>query len=238
MIAINEFKKRIKDMCKTKEKSEISKEKMYYYGDIKVVENTITGDVSICEVESLGYDRTEFRKIIGANDIESGEQVAEYVLQALPAGRACFGGYTDKLCNSGKALYSFQDVWYKIYGKFLQSGKEFTKNELLAMSSEMKGKFKDAKYGYIYSIKSKGEDIKCLIEYLSRENSEVKAFEIIDNRYVLADSYIMDIEIPEFKIEQIKSMGKSRTYSMARFTKEACTQIIDDYERSIEQETR
>ena len=48
----------------------------------------------------------------------------------------------------------------------------------------------------------------------------------------------MDIEIPEFKFEQIASIGRSRIYSMAKFTKEACTQIIDDYERSIEQETR
>lgn len=237
MIVMNEFKQRIKDLCKTKEKK-VSKEKMYDYGDLKVVENKITGDISICEVESLGYDRTEFRKRIGANDIESGEQVAEYILQALPAGRACFGGYTDKQCNAGKRLYSFQDVWYKIYGKFLESGKEFTKSELLAISLEMKEKFKDAKYGYIYSIKSKDDNIKYLPQYLSRKNSEVKMFEMVDNQYILTDSYIMDIELPEFKIEEIKSMGISRVYSMARFTKEACIQIIEDYERSIEQETR
>lgn len=237
MISTNEFKQRIKNLCKTKEKK-VPKEKMYYYRNLKVVENTITGDISICEVESLGYDHTEFRKMIGANDIESGEQVAEYVLQALPAGRCCFGGYTNKQCNTGKKLYSFQDVWYKLYGKSLEAGKEFTKSELLAISSEMKEKFKDAKYGYIYSIKSKYDDIKCLTQYLSRKNSEVKMFEMIDNQYILTDSYLMYIAIPEFKMEEIKSMGISRVYSMARFTKEACTQIIENYERGIEQEIR
>lgn len=232
------FRERIKYICKRKEKSEEPKEKIYDYRDLKIVEDRATKVIYICEIESLGYDRTEFRREIRANDIESGEQVVEYVLQALPAGRACFGGYTDKPYNKGKAVYSFQDVWYKIYGKLLDEDRGFTKSELLAVLPEIKEKFKDSKYVYIYSIKSKKDDIKCLIEYLSRKNSEVKTFEMIDNQYILTDSYTMDINIPEFKLEEIESIGRSRVYDRAKFTKEACMQIIVDYERTMKQEER
>lgn len=232
------FRERIKYICKRKEKSEEPKEKIYDYRNLKVVEDTTSESIFICEIESLGYDRTEFRRIIGANDIENGVQVVEYVLQGLPAGRVCFGGYTDKQFNLGKTLYSFQDVWYKIYGKELDSSRTFTKSELVEISQEIKEKFKNSKYRYIYSIKRKEDDIKYLLQYLNRENSEVKLFEMIDNRYILTDSYIMDINIPEFKLEEIKSVGSSRVYDRARFTKEACKQIIEDYERTMKQEER
>lgn len=235
---IKEFQNRIKEMCKPKLKNEVPKEKTYNYRDLKVVEDRVTKVISICEAEALGYDRTDYRRVIRAMDIESREQVVEYVLQALPAGRACFGGYTDKPYNKGKAVYSFQDVWYKIYGKELKSSRTFTKSELLAVLPEIKEKFKDSKYVYIYSIKSKKDDIKCLIEYLSRKNSEVKTFEMIDNQYILTDSYTMDINIPEFKLEEIESIGRSRVYDRAKFTKEACMQIIVDYERTMKQEER
>lgn len=233
---MNSFKERIKAMVKTREKKEELNEKRYDYRDIKVVEYTKDGNIFICEIESLGYDYSEFRRKIGANDIESGEQVAEYVLQGLPAGRVCFGGYTDKQCNTGKVVYSFIDVWYKIYGKYLESDKKFTKDELLALSSEIKEKFKDTRYRYVYSIKSKGKDIKYLTQYLNRKNSKVNMFEIIDDQYILTDSYIMDINIPEFEIKEIKSVGSSRVYSTANFTKEACTQIIQEYERGKQDE--
>lgn len=237
---IEAFRKRLMDMCKTKAKSKETKEGICDYGDLKVVENTINGDISICKIESLGYDRTEFRRKIGANDIESGVQVAEYILQGLPAGRVCFGGYTDKQCNVGKTLYSFQDVWYKIYGKPLEADKGFTKSELLEASSKIKEKFKDAKYKYIYSIQYKGkngsEDINYLTQYLSKKNSEIKMFEMIDNQYILTDSYIMDIDIPEFEIKQIESIGSSRVYDRAKFTQEACKQIIKDYEKTMAEE--
>lgn len=235
---MNSFKERIKAMVKTREKKEEMNEKRYDYRDIKVVEDTKDRNIFICEVESLGYDYSEFRRRIGANDIESGEQVAEYVLQGLPAGRVCFGGYTDNSCNNGKVVYSFIDVWYKIYGKHIKSDKEFTKSELLAVSPEIKEKFKDTRYKYIYSIKSKGKDIKDLTQYLSRKNSEEKMFEIIDGKYILTDFYIMKSNIPEFEIKEIKSMDSSRIYSTANFTKEACIQIIDDYVRSIESDPR
>lgn len=234
MLDMKKFKQRIKEMCKTEE-NEIPEEKKYNYGNLKVVENTITGQVSICEVESSGYDYSAYRKIV-ANDIENGEQVLEYLLRGLPGGRCCFGGYTDKLCNTGKAIYNFQDVWYKIYGKFLKLGKEFTRDELLAKSAEIKEKFKETKYRYIYSIKSKNDNIKPLIQYL--KDNEVKIFEIIDNKYILIDSYIVSSEMPELKFEQIESIGTSRVYTVARFTKEACTQIIDDYTKKIGQDER
>lgn len=232
----SDFLNRIKLIVKPK-KSEVEEEKKYGGYDIVIVEDQIDGNTFICRKQKLESNQKYTTKI-SANNIEDGSQIAEYKLNALPAGRACFGGYTDKECNKGKKIYSFEDVWYKIYGKFLELGKEFTKSELLAILPEMKEKFKDAKYGYIYFIKSKDDDIKCLTQYLSKKNSKVKMLEIIDSQYILTDSYIMDIEIPEFKIEEIKSMGISRVYSKARFTKEACTQIIENYERSVEQETR
>lgn len=61
MLAVKKFKQRIKDMCKTGE-NEMPKEKTYNYGNLKVVETTITGQVSICEVEALEYDDSEYRK--------------------------------------------------------------------------------------------------------------------------------------------------------------------------------
>lgn len=63
-------------------------------------------------------------------------------------------------------------------------------------------------------------------------------FEIIDDKYILTDSYIVDSEIPGFTLQQIESIGTSRVYTVARYTKEACTQIIDDYTRKMEQEAR
>ena len=41
---------------------------------------------------------------------------------------------------------------------------------------------------------------------------------MIDNQYILTDSYTMDINIPEFKLEEIESIGRSRVYDRAKFT--------------------
>ncbi|MCI8353227.1 MAG: hypothetical protein HFJ58_06620 [Clostridia bacterium] len=269
---VEEFQKRLKDMCRPKQKSERAKEKIYDYGDLKIVENIITGDISICEVEALGYDRTEFRRKIGANDIENGEQVAEYVLQGLLAGRVCFGGYTDKTCNSGKRIYSFLDVWYKIYGKPLEENRKFTKEELLRISREIKEKFKDTKYNYIYSITCKDinnrqnefEGTKYFGGYL-KENEEMQKFEMLDddslcvetvgrneegnliikigNQEIQTDGYVLGSsttksEDSTFEIKLIDSIGISRVFSKAKFTKEACKQIIEDYEKRMDQEER
>lgn len=157
---IEAFRKRLRDMCKPKEKSEVRQEKKYDGYDIVVVEDQIDGNTFICIKEKLEPDRKSTAKI-SANNIEDGSQIAEYRLNALPAGRACFGGYTDKECNKGKKIYSFEDVWYKIYGEPLKDRK-FTNSELLAISKEIKERLKDTKFTYIFSIECKN--------LVSREN--------------------------------------------------------------------
>ena len=205
---IHDFKKRIKDMCKLKEKNEESKEKTYSYLDICVVEDTIDENIFVCIKKVLEDRSTEYTKTVGANNIEDESQVAEYRLHGLPAGRACFGGYTDKDYNKGKTIYSFSDVWYKIYGRPLQAGTEFTKRQLLEMLPEIEKKFKDTKFMYLYSIKCK-------------------------------DTYtIMKSGEPEFEIELMETIGKSRVYNRAKYTPEACKQIIRNHKRERTEETR
>ncbi len=271
-IRVKEFQKKIKEMCKPKQKDEATKEKMYTNRDINVVKNIFSGDIYVCTVESLGSDTTNYRTKVGANDIENGIPVTEYILQGLPAGRVCFGGYTDKPYNSGKRIYGFSDVWYKIYGKPLEANRKFTKEQLLEISQEIKEKFKNTKYNSIYSITCRNidnsqnefEGTKYFGGYLEKDE-EIQSFEMLDgdnlcietverneegdliikignqtiqtNGYVL-NSSIINTKDSVFEIKLIDSSGISRVFSKAKFTKEACMKIIEDYEKRIEQEER
>ncbi len=263
---MNSFKEKIKAMVKPKEKSEVKQEKKYEGYDIVVVEDQIDGNTFICIKERLEADK-EYTSKISANNIEDGSQIAEYRLNALPAGRACFGGYTDKECNKGKKIYSFADVWYKIYGEPLED-KKFTNSELLAMSQEIKEKLKAAKFMYIYSIKYKNpasekngfKGSKYFGAYLSGDK-ETEIFEMFDDDSIciqtvgnsLDGNLVIKIENEEidvgsfaiadkinasneskFEIELIDKIGSSKVYSKAKYTKEACTQIIKRYERGKE----
>lgn len=269
MTTMNEFKERIRAMCKSKEKSEVTEEKMYECWEIIIVEDTIDGNTCICTKEVLKSDKA-YTKKISANNVENGEQIVEYRINALPAGRACFGGYTDKECNKDKRIYDFADVWYKIYGKPLKTGRKFTESELIAISQEIKNKLKDAKFTYIYSIKCKDtinakdkfEGVKYFGGYLEQEQ-RTEIFEMIDDddikiasdnteqgvtitiggqkihtkSSVLSNSIIASQE-SEFEIILITSIGTSRVYSKARYTREACKQIVKDYEKERTDEER
>lgn len=271
MKIMNDFKKRIEDMCKPKEKIEESKEKTYSHLDIMVVENAIDENIFVCIKEFLDSDR-EYTRTIGANNIEDGSQVAEYRVNALPAGRACFGGYTDKEYNKGKVLYGFADVWYKIYGEPLQAGRKFTKRELLEITPILREKFKNARFEYIYGIQCKNlnfekpfEGMKYFGSY-SRGNQKSKTYEMINDDSVKIDETdknegilitignktipieisdflnctIIKSEDAQFEAKLIDSIGVSRLYSRAKFTPEACKQIIKNYEKEKEkkEETR
>lgn len=266
---MNSFKERIKAMVKLKEKSGGTNEKTYEHYDIVVVEDQISGDTYTCTKERLEPNK-EYTAKVGASNIEDGTRVVEYRLNALPAGRACFGGYTDKECNIGKKIYSFADVWYKIYGEAIQTGRKFTKSELLAISPEIKEKLKDAKFVYIYAIKYKdqlpGENKFKSSKYFGaclNSDEEKETFEMLGDDSVciqtagnsLDGNLVIKIEDEEidvrsfaiadrikasneskFEIELIKSIGSSRIYSKAKYTKEACEQIVRNYEREKEDE--
>lgn len=252
----SEFFDRIKVIVKPKEKSEVEQEKKYEGYDIVVVEDQIDGNTFICTKERLEDDK-EYTSKISANNIEDGSQIVEYRLNALPAGRVCFGGYTDKECNRGKKIYSFADVWYKIYGEPLKN-KKFTNSELLAMSQEIKEKLKAAKFTYIFSIEYKNNGFtspRYFAGYL--KNQETEIFEMIDDGSMIqTDGSSLDgnltIKIGDeqidvgsfaiantiktrkesnFDIKLIEQAGESKVYSKAKYTKEACKQIIKNYER-------
>lgn len=259
---MNSFKEKIKAMVKPKEKSEVAKEEMYEHYDIVIVEDQIDGNTYTCTKERLKPDR-EYTAKIGANNIEDGTRVAEYILNALPAGRACFGGYTDEEYNTGKEIYSFSDVWYKIYGEAMQTGRKFTKSELLGISQEIKEKLKDAKFMYIYSIKYKnqlpGENkfkgSKYFGAYLDGDKEIFEMFDDdsicietvgnsldgnlvikIGNEEIDVGSYAIANKIKasnesKFEIELIEQIGSSMVFCKSKYTKEACKQIIRNYER-------
>lgn len=260
------FRKRLRDMCKPK-KSEVRQEKKYEGYDIIVVEDQIDGNIFICTKEKLEADK-EYTAKISANNIEDGSQIAEYRLNALPAGRAFFRGYTDKECNKGKKIYSFVDVWYKIYGEPLKD-KKFTNSELLAISKEIKEKLKDAKFTYIFSIECKNSVFrengftspKYFVGYL--KNQETEIFEMIDDGSMIKTAgnsldgnltlkigdeqiYVGSFAIANtiktgkesnFDIKLIEQVGSSRVYNKAKYTREACKQIIKNYERGKENES-
>lgn len=266
---MNKFQEKIKAMCKSKEKTEEPKEKMYSHSEISIVEDTIDKNIFVCVKKFLGSDE-DYTRTIGANNIEDENQVAEYRVNALPAGRACFGGYTDKEYNKGKIVYGFADVWYKIYGEPLQAGRKFTKRELLEITPIIREKFKNARFEYIYGIQCKNQNLEKPFEGMkyfgsySRENQESKTYEMIDDDSVKIDETdknegilitignktipvkifdflnctIIESEDAQFEAKLIDSIGVSRLYSRAKFTPEACKQIIRNYEKEKEEKTR
>lgn len=148
------FVKRFREMYGTKDESKKPKEKKYKSSDINIVKNTSDGNIYICLLESLGKVG-EYVVKIGANNIEDESRITEYKLQMLPAGRVTFGGYVNEEDKTSKSLYSFSDVWYKIYGKLLNPDRTFTKGELLDLQQEIIQKLKQAKFDTIYSIRYK-----------------------------------------------------------------------------------
>lgn len=261
---MNDFIRRIKAMTKTKEKSDESKEKLFGNNEIIVVKDTKNQNIFVCIRESLGKMKESVVKV-RANNIEDGTEVAEYRLNALPAGRVCFGGYTNKECNEGKKIYSFEDAWYKIYGMPIQAGRKFTRSELQDLVQEIRTKLRNAKFTHLYSIRYKKsahgkkgfEGSKYFGGYLI-EGHEEEQFETInddsiriqtvednrdgnliitvgnqeiDTKSSVLNGVVREPKESEFEIELIEGLGVSKVYSRAKFTKDACRQIIRDYEK-------
>lgn len=256
---MNNFKEKIKDMSK-------SKEKTYNCRDLRIIEDTKDGNIFICETEFLGLIEEHIGKM-GANNIEDGTQVVEYTITEGPAGRTVFGEYTDNECNKEKLLYRFDDVWYKTRGRHLSLDQQLTRSELLNLKQVIQEKLKEGKYDCIYSIKCKNlqhkraqfKGAKYFGAYL--EDEETVAFEMInddsvelkkdgtdlliriaDEEIVVKGYYASSIEAKieqfeesNFEIEKIEGMRFNRKslngYNQARFTKEACENIIRAYEK-------
>lgn len=266
---MQEFKQRIKGMLKTKENEPKTDEPTYTEQDIHIVRDTKEGKILICTKEILEKNEERYRITVGANYIGDDQQMAEYELQAVPGGRVCFGGYTNKEVNQDKELYCFSDVWYKLYGTPLQAHQKFTQKDLLAVEQEMEEKWKEAKITQIYSIMCKNQPLtKKAFEgtkYIAscRENQETAPyFEMledgnpqiqivgnvkkgnialmIEGAKVNIEDLIYGDEIvkskkSEFKVELVETIGRSRVYTQAKYTKEACQKIIAQYERKQEE---
>ncbi len=261
---MQEFKQKIKAMLRTKEQEEQSKGATYGDTDINIVRDTNSGKIWICTKEVVAKNEEKYRITVGSNHIGSEEQMAEYHLQSLPAGRVCFGGYTHKEVNQNKELYRFSDVWYKLYGTPLQMDRKFAKENLLALEPQIEEKWKEAKFSQIYAITCKDQSRKKKLfegtKYFAscQEGEEIPHFEMIDDENseiqirgnarngritLIIEGQKIDIEDlclgsqivrakkSEFTIEVIEEIGRSRVYTQAKYTKEACKQIVEQYER-------
>lgn len=257
---MNNFKEKIKDMSK-------SKEKTYNCRNLRLIEDRKDGNIFICKTEFLGLIEEHIGKM-GANNIEDGTQVVEYTITEGPAGRTVFGEYTDNECNKEKLLYRFDDVWYKTRGRHLSLDQQLTRSELLNLKKEIGKKLKEGKFDCIYSIKCKDaipkkvkfEGTKYFATYIEDEGTVT--FEMINddsielkkdgtdlliriaNEEIVVKGYyassiearIEQFEESNFGIEEIEGMKFSNVknlngYNQAKFTKEACENIIRTYEK-------
>lgn len=204
---MKDFIKKFREMYGTEDESKKIKEKKYKSRDINIVKNTRDGNIYICLLESLGKVG-EYVVKIGANNIEDESRITEYKLQMLPAGRVTFGGYANEEDKTSKSLYSFSDVWYKIYGKPLNPDRTFTKGELLDLQQEIIQKLKQAKFDTIYSIRCKDsakvkkfEGTKYFGRYREGEQTE-PVFKAIDDSSIfqtVGDTRCKDLVVTIYK---------------------------------------
>ena len=86
------------------------------------------------------------------------------------------------------------------------------------------------------------DDDSLCVETVGR-NEEGNLIIKIGNQEIQTDGYVLGSsttksEDSTFEIKLIDSIGISRVFSKAKFTKEACKQIIEDYEKRMDQEER
>lgn len=148
---MNDFKKRIRYIFKRPEEEE----KGYDYTDLEIRQNLTSGDIAIYTREEFKGDQPYTAKRRATN-IEDETDVIEYSLQGLPGGRVTFGGYIGEYNKEENKLYSFRDVWYKLFGESLsESSKKFTEEELIEILPKIKDGIGQAKFWRMYEIKYK-----------------------------------------------------------------------------------